>query len=87
MEEPKKIFISYSHQDRDAVAWIDSVLEKREGFMVWYDKGLVPGEVYRKKIAKVIREAGYFIILLSNSSVNSDWVLDEVEYALSLIHI
>ena len=22
MEEPKKIFISYSHQDRDAVAWI-----------------------------------------------------------------
>ena len=84
MEEPKKIFISYSHQDRDAVAWIDSVLEKREGFMVWYDKGLVPGEVYRKKIAKVIREAGYFIILLSNSSVNSDWVLDEVEYAKKL---
>ena len=84
MEDTKKVFISYSHQDREAVAWIDSVLEKRDGFMVWYDKGLVPGEVYRKKIAKVIRDSGYFIILLSRSSVNSDWVLDEVEYAKKL---
>lgn len=84
MGDPKKVFISYSHQNADACAWIDSVLEKQDGFNVWYDKGLVPGEVYRKKIAQVIRDAGYFIILLSESSVNSDWVLDEVEYAKKL---
>ena len=63
---------------------INDVLERQNGFDVWYDKGLVPGEVYRKKIAEVIRDSGYFIILLSESSVHSDWVLDEVEYAKKL---
>ena len=81
MEDNKKIFISYSHRDRDVCSQINDVLERQNGFDVWYDKGLVPGEVYRKKIASVIRDAGYFIILLSQASVSSDWVLDEVEYA------
>ena len=84
MDDEKKVFISYSHQNADACRWIDSVLEKQDGFRVWYDRGLVPGEVYRKKIAEVIRDSGYFIILLSESSVHSDWVLDEVEYAKKL---
>ncbi len=84
MGEPKKIFISYSHRDTETCAKIDAFLEKQDDFVVWYDKGLVPGEVYRRKIAEVIREAGYFIILLSKSSVTSDWVLDEVEYAKKL---
>ena len=81
MEDNKKIFISYSHKDRDVCARINDLLSGQDGFDVWYDKGLVPGEVYRKKIASVIRNAGYFILLLSQASANSDWVLDEVEYA------
>ena len=80
----KNVFISYSHRDRDACARIDSLLEKRDDFNVWYDKGLIPGEVYRRRIAEVIRNSGYFIILLSQSSVASDWVIDEVEYAKKL---
>ncbi|MBR0351687.1 MAG: toll/interleukin-1 receptor domain-containing protein [Oscillospiraceae bacterium] len=84
MADPIKIFISYSHQDADACARIDDAFAKQGNFDVWYDKGLVPGEVYRRKIAGVIREADCFIILLSNSSVTSEWVLDEVEYAKKL---
>lgn len=84
MQEPKKVFISYSHQNGEACEWIDSVLQKKGGFDVWYDRGLIPGEVYRKRIAEVIRDSGYFIILLSQASVHSDWVLDEVEYAKKL---
>ena len=84
MGDPRTIFISYSHQDLNTCAQIDSLLEKQEGFRVWYDKGLIPGEVYRRKIAEVIRDSGYFIVLLSRTSVCSDWVLDEVEYAKKL---
>ena len=84
MGEPKKIFISYSHRDMDVCAQIVPILEKQEGFSVWYDKGLIPGEVYRRRIAEVIRDSGYFIVLLSKASVGSDWVLDEVEYAKKL---
>ncbi len=80
----KKVFISYSHKDREACNSIDEMLTKNEDFDVWYDRGLTPGEVFRKKIAEVIRDSGYFIILLSESSIRSDWVLDEVEYAKKL---
>ena len=72
VEDNKKIFISYSHKDRDVCARINDLLSGQDGFDVWYDKGLVPGEVYRKKIASVIRNAGYFILLLSQASANSD---------------
>ena len=84
MSEPIKVFISYSHQDADACARIDDAFAKQGNFDVWYDKGLVPGEVYRRKIAGVIREADCFIILISNSSITSEWVIDEVEYAKKL---
>ena len=84
MADPIKIFISYSHQDADACARIDDAFAKQGNFDVWYDKGLVPGEVYRRRIASVIRDADCFIILLSNSSVTSEWVIDEVEYAKKL---
>ena len=84
MGETKKIFISYSHKDRDTCNKIDSFLAKHDGFDVWFDRGLTPGEVFRKQIVEVIRESGYFIILLSEASVQSDWCIDEVEYAKRL---
>ena len=83
-KENKKVFISYSHKDREVCSKIDSLLEKQPGFEVWYDRELVPGEIYRKKIAGVIRDANYFILLLSNAAANSDWVYDELEYAKKL---
>ena len=82
--DTKKVFISYSHSDRDTCNKIDAFLGKHEGFDVWFDRGLTPGEVFRRQIVEVIRESGYFIILLSESSVQSDWVIDEVEYAKKL---
>ncbi len=81
MEENKKlIFISYSHQNQSVCESIASMLSKFSS-EVWYDKGLIPGEAYRKKIVQVIRKADYFVVLLSGESVCSEWVLDEVEYA------
>ena len=83
-EQENSVFISYSHKDREICDKIDSIIERQPGFQVWYDKGLLPGEVYRKRIAEAIRDSAYFIILLSKTSVASDWVLDEVEYAKKL---
>ncbi len=79
-EDKTLIFISYSHHDRPDCEAVASLMRSpsRE---VWYDKGLIPGEVYRKKIAETIRNADYFAVLLSKESVKSEWVMDEVEYA------
>ena len=79
-ENKTLIFISYSHHDRQVCESIASMLE-RPSRVIWYDKGLVPGEVFRKKIVEKIRAADYFIVMLSCESIRSEWVLDEVEYA------
>ncbi len=78
-----QIFISYSHQNREACGSIASLFGE-ERFSVWYDKGLNPGDVYRKRIAQVIAGADCFLVLISPSSVCSEWVLDELEYAKKL---
>lgn len=83
-DTPIRIFISYSHHNRDICDIIAAALEKTGELSVWYDKGLIPGEEYRKRIAEVIRGVDYFIVLLSRDSVQSEWVLDEVEYAKKL---
>ena len=85
MEKPAekkiRIFISYSHRDRDTCARIAAIMRSEPSFDVWYDDGLIPGELYRRKIVDTICGADYFVILISGSSVQSEWVLDEVEYA------
>lgn len=83
-QSKSKIFISYSHQNKEVCNHIAAMMEQSGKLTVWYDKGLIPGEEYRSRIASQIKEADYFIVLLSEKSISSDWVLDEVEYAKKL---
>ena len=80
----RKVFISYSHYNKEICCKIASLMEKIVGISVWYDRGLILGEEYRKRIAAAIRSTDYFVVLLSEESVCSEWVLDEVEYAKKL---
>ena len=82
--DPVKVFISYSHKNREICDRIADIMRSEPRFDVWYDKGLVPGDTYRRKIVETIRDCHYFIVLLSEDSVRSEWVLDEVEYAKKL---
>jgi hypothetical protein len=77
------MFISYSHFDRNQCDRIADAIDRTNRFEIWYDKGLIPGEVYRKKIAEKLKETEVFILLISNASVKSEWIMDEVEYARS----
>lgn len=81
MSGKKQLFISYSHNDREVCQAVAGALALLDDLELWYDKSLIPGEEYRKRIAASIQEADCFVILLSASSVRSEWVLDELEYA------
>ena len=76
-----KVFISYSHKDRDACFALAEILESIDGLEVWYDKGLIPGDIYTRTIAEKLSETDIYAVLISNSSVQSDWVKDELSYA------
>ena len=81
MKEKSYMFISYSPINRDQCVRVADAIDRTGLFEIWYDKGLIPGEVYRKKIAEKLKETKVFILLISTASVKSEWILDEVEYA------
>ena len=83
MKNKLSLFISYSHTDRASCDRIAEILGRDGALDIWYDKGLIPGEVYRRKIADKIKSSDIFVILLSARSTKSDWVLDELEFARS----
>jgi hypothetical protein len=70
------IFISYSQADREQVVKLGAYLES-EGWTVWFDKNLNPGEPYRDEIMKQLAQARAVIVLWTPNSIKSDFVRAE----------
>ena len=80
-----KIFISHSTQDNDRfVKHFVHKLKNEKGFDVWADfKGLLPGDSLIDNIINVgIKNADVIIIILSQNSVNSKWVKEELNLSI-----
>ena len=72
------IFISYSRQDLPRARHIEHALSEC-GWSVFWDRDLLPGEGYRRAIARELEEARCVIVLWSSTSIESEWVIDEAE--------
>lgn len=78
----KKMFISYSHGDIDAVKEFALHLSIGE-FDLWIDeKNISVGNNYTTKIFSAIHDSDYYVIFISKNSVNSLWVNAELDFAL-----
>jgi len=74
------IFISYSNADSKFVDKLDMEL-KKSGAAVWLDRhDLVAGSV-DKQVVRALRIQDIVIVVLSENSINSDWVEYELEMA------
>ncbi len=77
-----KIFLSHSSVDKPFVRRLASRL-KNDGFNVWLDeKELVPGDKLASKLAQAIESSKIFLIVISENSINSNWLKYELELAL-----
>ena len=76
-------FISYSHADAAQVRDLVDVITKELGFPVWYDNNLHGGDHYFSVIAERILNYEYFIFVVSQNSVNSEFCTMELEFAKS----
>jgi hypothetical protein len=74
------VFISYSSDERALADALAHDLEAR-GYDVWWDTDLVGGASFRKQIATKLAEARSVIVIWSEKSVGSPWVLDEADQA------
>lgn len=84
MAKQYDMFISYARADRRLVHSFARRLTER-GLLVWIDAWeMSPGDVLRDRITAGIQEARYFLIVLSPTSLESDWVKYELTSGLLL---
>lgn len=78
----KKLFISYSHEDKKIVKEYASILSLH-GFDLWMDeKDISRGDYYTTKILKGIHDSDIYVVFVSHNSVSSSWVEAEIDFAL-----
>jgi formylglycine-generating enzyme required for sulfatase activity len=75
------IFVSYARSDRARVEAIATALAS-EGFSVWWDREIQPGETFRGEIEKALSEAKCVIVVWSKDSVKRNWVIEEAQEGL-----
>lgn len=81
-KDKKKIFISYSHKDRNFAKRLAESLHAA-GEDVWWDQWeILAGDSLIKKIFEEgLSSAAVFIVILSPESVKSNWVSQELDVA------
>jgi formylglycine-generating enzyme required for sulfatase activity len=70
------IFISYKREDRERVEPLVRLLET-QGYTVWWDPTIIPGEEFASVIREALDEAACVIACWSRLSIESFWVRDE----------
>ncbi len=81
MKSQSLIFLSYARDDQEAVKLIYEKL-KTEGYHPWMDQfDILPGENWERSIRIVVQKAHFFLIFLSDHSVNRRGVLQKEIHA------
>ena len=72
------IFLSYAKEDREAARRIAEVLESC-GWSVFWDRKIVAGDNWRQVVQSELDAAAAVVVLWSDASVASTWVIEEAE--------
>ena len=80
-KESAKIFISYSLKDNDFVQKLSNDLS-RDGFQVLkLDNVVMVGDNIQEKIIESIKKVDFFVVVMSQESLESDWIMKEIAIA------
>jgi len=80
---PKEVFLSHSSRNRRFAGKLANVL-RRHGVPVWYSATNVVGaQQWHDEIGRALGRCDWFVVVLSPSSVKSQWVKRELIYALN----
>ena len=74
------IFVSYARVDRAQVAPVVAALEA-QGWSVWWDPEIAPGQEFDRQIARELDAAKAVIVVWTPASVDSRWVRGEAREA------
>ena len=77
----KDIFLSYAREDLERAKALVGVLQAR-GWSVWWDRRIRTGKTFAQVIDEAIEQARCGVVLWTQDSVESHWVLNEANECL-----
>ena len=80
-EEPF-VFVSYAHKDGHLVYPEIKALHE-SGVRIWFDGGIDPGNEWPEDIGKALLKAQMFLVFITPSSVESQNVRNEINFAIN----
>ncbi|MFZ0889062.1 MAG: toll/interleukin-1 receptor domain-containing protein [Candidatus Binataceae bacterium] len=80
-EGKQRVFVSYTHKDAPLAHKLFKALSER-GMEVWTDAKLATGASFRESVAKALRSASCYIVLVSDEALSSRSVNFEIGAAL-----
>jgi hypothetical protein len=77
-----KVFLSHARKDGDLARQLADRLA-RGGFEVWNSQDEVaPGDNWAKKVGAALDDSELMVILLTPGALESDWLRQDIEFAL-----
>src|SRR5215813_2564249 len=76
------IFVSYAHKDGKGIFPEIKYLHD-QGYRIWYDEGIDPGNEWPEEVAKALANASLFLFFISSNATNSRNVRNEINFALN----
>jgi len=77
-----KIFISYASEDLEYAEQIRRALMNERFILNIDEKNIQVGENIKKVLSNEIKSSSIFIVLISQHSINSEFVKNEIKYAI-----
>jgi hypothetical protein len=80
---PKEVFLSHSSADKEFADLLAETL-KKHGIPVWYSQTNILGaQQWHDEIGEALKRCDWFIVILTDKSVQSMWVKREIMFALN----
>lgn len=83
-EEPFKVFLSHSEKDSDLTGKIERTLDRLHIHTFVYERYPKGGVNRFERIKEMIKEIPFFLVLLTNNGLQSQWVNQEIGYAVGI---